>query len=531
MNADVARLVRWIRRARPPRATLARALVAHVTAALTSVALLVGAVALLVRSAQHPGLAAVAPTLVVLELFAFLRSPIRYRERLATHQLGFAAVTRWRRWLVATVGRWDYTRWRRYATGDLLERSLRDTDELQDLWLRAVVPGVGVVLTLVAGDLVVALLAPHGGWWPLAGTLAGVQVAAVVALARTFAPLVAADRTVRERRARYRAAVLEQSTAGPELSLLHGATLLATRAADAADALARAERRLEGRRAVVGATGVVAALVTLTLVGVLHPTSSPLWYVVAALLALVTYDGVATLRGALETAVAVSAAAERLEQLDGAAPAGARPWPADATLRARDLAVCEDGPLVTGVTLEVTPGTRLALTGPSGVGKSTLLRALAGLDDACAGVVLVGDTPLRDIEEDQLRRHLTYVPAEVGLTRGYAMDVVRLGREGSRDLAEDLARLELGLAPTSRLGELSRGERQRLAVVRALAGDPTIVLLDEPTSGLGAEDTTAVLALLAASGASVVVATHDPLVLAWCGASLALDDAATTRPR
>ncbi|MGC8510778.1 MAG: ATP-binding cassette domain-containing protein [Acidimicrobiales bacterium] len=531
MNADAARLVRWIRRARPPRATLGRALAAHVTAALTSVALLVGAVALLVRSAQHPGLAAVAPTLIVIELFAFLRSPIRYRERLATHQLGFTAVTRWRRWLVATVGRWDYTRWRRYATGDLLERSLRDTDELQDLWLRAVVPGAGVALTLVVGDLVIGLLAPHGGWWPLAGALAGVQAGAVVILSRAFTSLVDADRAVRERRALYRAAVLEQSTAGPELSLLHGAALLAARAAQAADALASAERRLEWRRAAVGVTGVLAALVTLILVGALRPTSSTLWYVVASLLALVTYDGVATLRGALETAVAVSAAAERLEQLDGEGPAGARPWPANATLRARDLAVCEDGPLVAGVTLEVAPGTRLALTGPSGVGKSTLLRALAGLDDACAGTVLVGDTPLREIEEGQLRRHLVYVPAEVGLTRGYAMDVVRLGREGSRDLAEDLARLELGVAPTSRLGELSRGERQRLAVVRALAGDPQVVLLDEPTSGLGADDTAAVLALLAASGATVVVATHDPLVLAWCGESLALRDAAAPRPR
>ncbi len=526
MNPDAARLVRWIRRARPPRATLGRALAAHVTAALTSVALLVGAIALLVRSAQHPGLAAVAPTLVVIELFAFLRSPIRYRERLATHQLGFTAVTRWRRWLVASVASWDYTRWRRYATGDLLERSLRDTDELQDLWLRAVVPGAGVVVTLVAGDLVIGLLAPHGGWWPLAGALAGVQVAALVALARAFAPLVASDRALRERRALYRAAVLEQSSAGPELSLLHGASLLATRAAHAARDLADAERRLEWRRGATGVTGVLAALVTLVLVGVLRPTSSPLWYVVAALVALVTFDGVTTLRGALETGVAVSAAAERLEQLDAGDPPGARSWPEDATLRVRDLAVCEDGPLVTGVTFEVPPGGRLALTGPSGVGKSTLLRALAGLDDACAGAVLVGQTPLREIEESQLRRHLVYVPAEVGLTRGYAMDVVRLGREGTRDLAEDLARLELGVAPTSRLGQLSRGERQRLAVVRALAGDPQVVLLDEPTSGLGADDTAAVLDLLAASGASVVVATHDPLVRAWCGESLALLDAA-----
>ncbi len=529
MNADAARLARWIRRARPPRATLGRALVAHVVAALTSVALLVGAIALLVRSAQHPGLAAVAPTLIVIELFAFLRSPIRYRERLATHQLGFTAVTRWRRWLVATVGRWDYSRWRRYATGDLLERSLRDTDELQDLWLRAVVPGAGVAVTLVVSDLVVGLLAPHGGWWPLAGALAGLQVIALAALWRAFAPLVTADRAVREHRARYRAAVLEQSTAGPELQLLHGAALLATRAAHAADALARSERLLEWRRSLTGATSVLAALVTLALVGTLRPTSSPLWYVVAAMLALVTYDGVTALRGALETAVAVSAAAERLEQLDLDGPLHARPWPADATLRARDLSVCEDGPLIADVTLEIAPGGRLALTGPSGVGKSTLLRVLAGLDDACAGSVLVSDTPLREIDEDQLRRHLVYVPAEVGLTRGYAMDILRLGRDGSRDLVDDLNHLDLPVTPTSRLGELSRGERQRLAVVRALAGDPQVLLLDEPTSGLGADDTTAVLDLLAASGASVIVATHDRQVLAWCERELALHDARTPR--
>ena len=79
---------------------LARALVAGFVATATNVALLVGAVALLVESATRPGLRAVAVVLIVIELFAFLRSPLRFSERLAAHRLGYAAVTRWRRWLV-----------------------------------------------------------------------------------------------------------------------------------------------------------------------------------------------------------------------------------------------------------------------------------------------------------------------------------------------------------------------------------------------------------------------------------------------
>ncbi|HEV2427946.1 MAG TPA: hypothetical protein VGS61_06985, partial [Acidimicrobiales bacterium] len=62
--------------------------------------LVVAAVALLVASSARPGLRAVAPALVVIEVFAFVRSPLRYGERLSAHRLGLDAVTRWRRWLI-----------------------------------------------------------------------------------------------------------------------------------------------------------------------------------------------------------------------------------------------------------------------------------------------------------------------------------------------------------------------------------------------------------------------------------------------
>src|ERR1039458_5416492 len=155
MRADVDRLWRWLRRAQPPRSTLLRALTAGLIASLVNVALLVGAVGLLVDSATRPGLRTVLGALIVIDMSAFLRSPLRFVERLSAHRLGFAAVSRWRRWLVLTVGGFSFTRWRSFAAGDLLERSLRDTDELQDLWLRCVIPLVTSGAVMLLGDFAI----------------------------------------------------------------------------------------------------------------------------------------------------------------------------------------------------------------------------------------------------------------------------------------------------------------------------------------------------------------------------------------
>ena len=85
-----------------------------------------------------------------------------------------------------------------------------------------------------------------------------------------------------------------------------------------------------------------------------------------------------------------------------------------------------------------------------------------------------------------------------------------------RDSLKDLKTLGIEATNTSRWVELSRGEKERVAVVRSLASSPKILILDEPTSGLGVDETKHVLTLLDSIDATVIVATHDPHVMEWC---------------
>ncbi|MGA2122986.1 MAG: ATP-binding cassette domain-containing protein [Acidimicrobiales bacterium] len=523
MSGDFARLRRWLVRAQPPRRDLVRALLAGFVATATNLALLAGAVALLVDSASRPGLRAVALALVVIELFAFLRSPLRYAERLAAHQLGFRAVSRWRRWLVLVVGQLNYSEWRRYASGDLLERALSDTDELQDLWLRFVIPFVDIVAVMILGDVVVALLPASGTWWPFALNLAAAQLIGVVALCALARSELEGDRALRLARGEYRAQLVELSTAAPELALLGRRDVAEDRLNLVQLTLRAAERDVVRRRR--RASFVVALFSILALAALAsHPSTSPVWLCVAAVVAWSTYEALSGVRAALGAAVDVSGGGERLEALAQTPHARLAAW-AGASIRLDHVRIDEDDrTLVRDATLVIAPGRHVALVGDSGVGKSTLLRALANLDGVVDGQITLGDVDLCELREDELRRRVAYVASEPGLTRGFALDVVALGRSTTRDPSSDLASLGLVTDRTTRFEELSRGERARVAIVRSLVTSPEVILLDEPTAGLGRDETRDVLALLTTQHATVIVATHDDDVMAWCDLVVELRD-------
>src|SRR5512142_895565 len=140
-----------------------------------------------------------------------------------------------------------------------------------------------------------------------------------------------------------------------------------------------------------------------------------------------------------------------------------------------------------GLDLTVSTGEVHGLLGPNGAGKSTTLRILLGLLRADAGTVrLFGGDPWRDAVA--LHRRLAYVPGDVALwpnlTGGEVIDLLGRLRGGidPRRRGELLERFELD--PTKRVRTYSKGNRQKVALVAALAADADLLLLDEPTSGL-----------------------------------------------
>lgn len=188
---------------------------------------------------------------------------------------------------------------------------------------------------------------------------------------------------------------------------------------------------------------------------------------------------------------------------------------------------------VRDVGLRVTGGELVAVTGPSGAGKTSLLGALAGLYPPSSGTVSVDGAPLAD-RDDAAARDVVLIPqgnALVGVLTALENAAVPLIDRG---VAEAQARsrsaldsVGLGEALGQLVEELSGGQQQRLAVARGLAQRGAVVLADEPTSELDAANRALVMRLLraeAARGAAVLVATHDPEAAEICDAELRLDE-------
>jgi ABC-type lipoprotein export system ATPase subunit len=189
------------------------------------------------------------------------------------------------------------------------------------------------------------------------------------------------------------------------------------------------------------------------------------------------------------------------------------------------------------VDLELQAGRLHAITGPSGSGKTTLLHVLAGLELPDAGSVTVAGVDLTTLDRAgraALRREkIAYVGQQSGLVPHLsALENVELvlalrGLEGGRLAA--LAALEsvgLGERATQRVARLSQGERARVAIARAVASKPSLLLADEPTSRLDGANAISVAILLARlareTGAAVACATHDPLVIEQAESQISL---------
>jgi len=180
---------------------------------------------------------------------------------------------------------------------------------------------------------------------------------------------------------------------------------------------------------------------------------------------------------------------------------------------------------VHGVTCTIEPGASVAVVGPSGSGKSTLLHLLAGIDDPTVGRVSwpgLG-APARSLAPGTIApvfQGPSLLPA-LDARENVALPLLLAGRrEADATRAATAALEQLGLGPVARLlpEELSGGQAQRVAVARALASRPRLLVADEPTGQLDRASARAVIDAIQAAcsemGAAVVLSTHDPAVAA-----------------
>ena len=191
------------------------------------------------------------------------------------------------------------------------------------------------------------------------------------------------------------------------------------------------------------------------------------------------------------------------------------------------------------LSLELEAGRLSAITGPSGTGKSTLLHLLAGLDVPTAGEVVVLGKHLAQLDATgraRLRRSMIGLVTQGTdlvpfLTARESVEVALALRGIARDGAAMRAMVSLadvGLAELAdqRVGRLSMGERQRVALARVLAAKPALLLADEPTARLDEANARAVGVLFAElaqrTGTAIVCATHDPVLIEHAATEVAL---------
>ncbi|WP_232547353.1 thiol reductant ABC exporter subunit CydC [Propioniciclava soli] len=486
-------------------------------ASASSVALLGVSGWLLSRAAEHPPVMYLTAAAVLVRAFGIGRGVFRYTERLVGHELALQLQSALR---LETYGRLARTTLLGRRRGDLLARVVADVDAVLDVVVRVALPFASGVFVLLGTTLVLGAFA-----WPVALAVLATALVAGVAAPWLAARLSAtADAAAVPARGALADVVHEIGRTAPDL-VAHGrdADALA-RLADADARLVAADARAAWTRGLATALQVLAAgasVVAALLLGadaVRAGTLERPMLAVLVLMPLALHEVFADFTRAAQTWTRASASLARVRDLLDAPTVGAgdvatgEPVAAP-RLAVRGLAIGWPGaaPLASGLDLEVAPGQRVALVGPSGVGKTTLAATVLGLIPPVAGTVTV-------------EGRIGYLAQDAHVFTTTVAENVRIGAKdaSAEQVADALARARLGVDPGRLVGELgtdlSGGEQRRLALARLLVREAQVLVLDEPSEHLDPETATALLDDIWASAGDrpVLVITHDPAVVARC---------------
>ena len=188
---------------------------------------------------------------------------------------------------------------------------------------------------------------------------------------------------------------------------------------------------------------------------------------------------------------------------------------------------CDGRNIISNIDLTMAPGAVTCITGKSGVGKTTILNLLVRLYDNYSGIITLDGKDIRQIPTELVRSYIGLVPQQVFLFQGTIKENIVMGRAISEEQLQKIsflsgvgdfaARFPLGLCTliSEKGANLSGGEKQKIAIARALVDDPQVLLLDEPSNNLDEEGCTRFRqgVLLANQGKTILVVTHDHKII------------------
>lgn len=470
-----------------------------------------------------------AAALVWMRVFAVARPVARYLDRLVAHAAAFRALADTRVWFFRRLAERLPSGVGFRRSGDLLGRLVSDIDALDRLYLGVLVPAVS------AAAVVLAIAVVLGAASPTLALLVALPLAVALLLPPLLAPGAAeAGRRVAAAQGSLRAAAVDPLT-GIEDTLSAGAErVAANRVAEEGAQLSAAQRMLAWRGAWGGAVGQVltqAAMLGAIGWGLASGQAAVAGAVLGLFLAAAAAEAFGLLPRAGAALAAAAASARRLFEAADAAPPVAEPAnpaapPTGHAIRVEGVHFTwapDRPPVFDGLDLDVPEGARIALLGPSGVGKSTLASLLLKLAAPQSGRILLGGVDIATLAADEVRARVTCLTQDARLFDDSIEANLRLARPDADAAALWRALDEAGIGELvrtlpdgldTRCGEagarFSGGQARRLVLARALLADTPVLILDEPAAGLDPDTERAFLETLheATAGRTVILIVH-----------------------
>ena len=533
----IATLRRLLAVARAPRGRLALSILLGVLTVVFGIGLMATAGYLIARAAERPAILSLGVAIAAVRFFGLARPLARYLERLVSHDLAFRVLARLRVRFYERIEPLAPAGLEQYRRGDLVSRMVADADALQSLYLRGLGPPlVALAASAVAVGVAAAILP------------AAALVLALGLLAAGVAPPLASGLLTRRSggaRAGLQgvlaAELVEALRGAPELVVYGREDETLERIREHDRALARVARRDALAAGVADGLGI--AIAGATTVGVLAVAVAAqsqgdldrVLVAVLALLALSSFEAVAPLPLAARELASTLAAGRRLLEVMEREPAVSDPV-APVAADALDPSLSLEGvsarypssgrPVLDGLSLDLPAGRKIALVGPSGAGKTTVVNLLLRFLDPVAGRVTLGGRDLRELRQEDVRGLVAVAGQDAAhLFSTSIRENLRLARPDATDgeLEDALRRAQVwewvsclpeGL--DTLVGEegaqLSGGQRQRIALARAFLSEAPVLVLDEPTSQLDPETAQALVrdAVEGADGRSLLLITHRP---------------------